>query len=235
VRSSETSFVTPGALEGVAGAAFFYPSAGDDWDDPLRLFVPLITEFWFVDIAYFTGESADRAKPLLADLPLWAFQGFTLDGPPVAARERRVDAFGNEYPYVEPCTRSEVYRHQPSGTCVTIHRRRGYGQRSISLVPDIGVFFHRGDSPGEGGSNVYWLSKRWFPEVRSRLREGGLVVTHGSLAHVKPLRRLARRNPSRKDAYLGAIHFDKWSRRWTWVGWVGERATPIWRLTSDIA
>ena len=37
-------------LKGLRGTALFYPGTGNDWKEPIELFVPYITEFWFVDI-----------------------------------------------------------------------------------------------------------------------------------------------------------------------------------------
>jgi hypothetical protein len=105
----------------------------------------------------------------------------------------------------------------------SLHRRRGFGQRSIALVPDIGVLFHRGDSPGEGGSNVHWLSRRWIQEVLDRLRDGGLVVTDGSLAHARALRRFHNQEVSSEGAFEQAASFSKWGRRWHCVGRASRR------------
>lgn len=184
------SLIQPCALDEIRGAALFYPSAGEDWREPLELFAPAIAEFWFVDVAYFTRLPADVVEPWIQDSTVFDFQGFTLNGPPLARHETRVDrSSGRSYPFVEPCTRTEVYEHRPTNTRIRVHRRRGFGQRSISVVPDIGVFFHRGDSPGEGGSNVHWLSNRWISTILGRLRDGGVVVTDGSLANAHHLRK----------------------------------------------
>jgi hypothetical protein len=158
---------------------------------------------------------------------------------------------GRSYPFIEPCTRSELYRHKPTNTLITLHRRRGYGQRSILRVSDIGVFFHRGDIPGEGGSGIHWLSKRMWPVVSAQLRTRGLITTGGSMAHVRrQIRQIERRYLSAKTACEQSAHFDKWGLRWTCVGWVSnsrrEHAiafdrtaeaatvpTPLWQLTAD--
>jgi len=45
------------------------------------------------------------------------------------------------------------------GRRLTVIRRCGYEQYALGEFPNrsIGVFVHRGDSPGEGGSNVCFL------------------------------------------------------------------------------
>lgn len=230
------SFIKTDALKAIRGSALFYPSAGRDWDEPLRLFVPCVHEYWFVDTTYFThDERGDRGEPSISGHADLVFERFELSGSALAALEtRRDESSGCEYPFVEPCTRSEVYRHRPSDTRVVLHRRRGFGQRSIAMAPDMGVFFHRGDSPGEAGSNVHWLSGRWIHEVMSRLRDGGLVVTDGSLAHPRPLRRFHGREVPSEAAFEQAKPFTKWGRRWECVGWADRRYGPtlIWRTTA---
>lgn len=148
--------------------------------------------------------------------------------------ETRLDKCGRPYPFIEPCTRSEFYHHRASKSRIVVHRRRGFGQRSIRLVGGIGVFFHRGDSSGEGGSNVHWLSRRWISEVMTRLRDGGLIVTDGSLAHANPLRKFHRRDTSSEAAFAAAVPFEKWGRHWTCVGWAERRYGPtlIWKTSA---
>lgn len=128
------SFVKPEALKPLRGAALFYPSAGNDYYEPLEFFAPVITEFWFVDVAYFTRQSADAVEPLFPHSALMQFQRFSLEGPPIVQFEFRVDASGTSYPFIEPCTRSEFYRHRPTNTIIAVHRRRGFGQRLISAL-----------------------------------------------------------------------------------------------------
>ena len=53
----------------------------------------------------------------------------------------------------------------------------------LTLLDDLGpisVFFYRGDSAGEGGSNQQWLMPVLFDLVVSRLAEGGVILTDGS-------------------------------------------------------
>ena len=222
-------------LDAVRGAALFYPSAGEDWREPLELFAPAIAEFWFVDVASFARRPADVVEPLIRHSAVFDFQEFSLSGPALAPLERRVDpSSGRSYPFVEPCTVTEVYVHRPTKTRIRVHRRRGFSQRSISMVPDMSVFFHRGDSPADGGSNVHWLSNRWISTVLCRLRDGGVVVTDGSLADARQLRRFHRHDVAPELAFERATSFNKWGRRWTCVGWGGTRYGPtlIWQTRA---
>src|SRR6185295_16539471 len=60
-----------------------------------------------------------------------------------------------EYRYVEPGRLRQVYQRDCDGRRLAVIRRRGFGQYALAEFPDrsIGVFVHRGDSPGESGSN----------------------------------------------------------------------------------
>jgi hypothetical protein len=231
------SFVKPEALDSVRGAALFYPVAGTDCRDAIACFAPFITDFGFVDVNYFTSRPADAVPPLIGGSSPFEFQGFTLDGPAIARHEVRVDAVsGTSYRFLEPCTRSEVYSHTPTSSLITVNRRRGYGQRSILQVQDIGVFFHRGDSRGEGGSCIYWLSKRMWPLIGSRMRQGGLIASDGSMTKLRPrIRQFSNKYLSVQIACEESAYFDKWGFRWTCVGWVSnsERPKPYHPIAFD--
>ena len=226
--------VEPDSLKALAGSALFYPGAGSDYNEPLELFAPAIAEYWFVDISYFTQEAADDTQPLITSSRVMEFERFELEGPPIAQMKSRQDASGGTYPFLEPCTRSEFYTHRETNSRITVHWRRGFGQRSICLAPDIGVFFHRGDSLGEGGSNTHWLSNRWISDILGRLRDGGLVVTDGSLAHVSQIHKIQKSDLLPECAFEQAAPFEKWGRLWTCVGWAGSRNGPtlIWKLDA---
>jgi len=47
-------------------------------------------------------------------------------------------------------------------------------------VNELSVFFYRGDSTGEGGSDQRWLGPTLFNAVLAKLQTGGLIVTDGS-------------------------------------------------------
>lgn len=47
-------------------------------------------------------------------------------------------------------------------------------------VEKLAVFFYRGDSTGEGGSNQWWLGETLFIAIVLSLPEKGLIVTDGS-------------------------------------------------------
>jgi hypothetical protein len=62
-----------------------------------------------------------------------------------------------------------------------VHSYRKDGLHTlIEDVPDLSVFYYRGDSEGEGGSNQLWLSPVLFHTVLARLLDGGIIVTDGA-------------------------------------------------------
>ncbi|TIC80319.1 hypothetical protein [Crenobacter intestini] len=109
----------------------------------------------------------------MARAPLYRLLDVQVEGP--ALWDRRA-------PHITPCVRSETYRHEPSGRVVRIHRRRGYGFSALrkAVFGELGVFFYRGDSMGEGGSGNLWLLREHVREVLRCLPAGGLFVTDGS-------------------------------------------------------
>lgn len=62
----------------------------------------------------------------------------------------------------------------------------------------IAVFMHRGDSAGESGSNVYYLSNKTsryegcgnrFDKIGYGLKDRALIISDGSNTSIRPLRR----------------------------------------------
>jgi len=93
------AFIEPAWLTTTRAKAFFYPTAGSDWAEPLQLFGEHIDEFWFADIAYPRGLSMEPVYKRDADYQLLSR---TLVGDPTAAIEYRRDKFGREYRYLPP-------------------------------------------------------------------------------------------------------------------------------------
>ena len=170
----------------ITGMSLYYPCAGEDYEIPIEIFSPYITEFWFVDIAYFSpghpngrfthtniDTPADQARPVLAGNRSYKLIEKQIQGSPTWDP-------GNTD--IEPCILTETYIHLPSGREVRIKRRRGYGFsgfRKENIEP-LGVFFYRGDSAGEGGSGNLWLNTEHLKEVLDKLVDGGLMVLDGS-------------------------------------------------------
>ena len=171
-------------LSQVDGKMLFYPCSGDDLMTPVELFSPRITTFFFVDCEYFcsgsqaglseTRPSAEDTSPLLRRNDDYRLLSTRIEGLPT----QRSGCSRAEF---KPCRLYETYRHVPSNREITVIRKRSFGRYTFrEEVGEIGVFFYRGDSEGEGGSGDMWLKQRWIEEILKKLVDGGFLVTDGS-------------------------------------------------------
>ena len=241
-----------GALTSVAGAALFYPCSGNDLDLPVRLFSPFVLEFWFVDRGYFTpghqdtkqygfDRPAHEVAPVLGRDADYQLLGTNIEGPSHWSLSNRD---------IEPCILTEIYRHLPSRRTIQIKRRRGYGFSAFrNDIQQIGVFFYRGDSGGEGGSGNLWLKPDHIDEICAKLIDGGLLVTDGSQqskwtkpapnSEYWPLAQFHGGRPRPKDPEeilrVTRPFTDSKGRTFTCVGYAGERYGPtlIWRVARS--
>lgn len=107
----------------------------------------------------------------------------------------------------------------------------------LDELPELGVFFFRGDNPveGENSSCVLWLGGDLFSRVLTRLVVGGLVVTDGSNPGPNGPKRLGDFYHNRmvgSAASSVALPFDYGGRKFTCVGYAGEKNGPtlIWQV-----
>ena len=234
----------------------YYPMAGNDTHVALSLFAPFINEFWFVDIEYFKNVPADLTEPLVNETG-WNLLDVNIQGSSTYKRERRV-AHNYPYTWIEPCTRTERYMF--GGEIVTIHRRRGFAYQSLfgpstvpTNIPDLGIFFYRGDSRGDGGSNQMWMSNkksavgapstvRLLPKVIEKLASNALIVTDGSNNHaVKGIYshfsayRENQENPM--TSVQGTKPFqDEFGNNFECIGYINDRSwwpTFIWSVRKQ--
>lgn len=239
--------------EKISGSTLFYPCSGHDLFVPLRLFSPWVTTFMFVDRGYFTPWSgdtrsygfdvpADQIPPLLEKEPGYRLLDKHIRGPvssPTGYRD------------IEPCLLTETYLHIETGRSIRVQRRRGYGFSAFRTeeIQSLGVFFYRGDSPGEGGSGDYWLGTDHVYEICEKLIDGGLIVTDGSQAsgtEYKYLggfawaerKKLKKKRPIPQEDYVKEkkTFFDKSGRRFECIGRVGDRGgcTLLWQVSIPV-
>ncbi|MDB4368526.1 hypothetical protein N9Z58_00150 [bacterium] len=159
-------------LENLENRNFFYPSSGQDFTEPIERFLPFIDEFWFVDIAY------DLSQPLVPkdflkhlDTRLVQETGFTIV---------------NNKPF-KVGIRTDTYLEESTDRKIKVHSCQGRGYDTFRVAfrnigKQLSIFFHRGDSPGEGGSNFKWLETKMLKYLLLHLEPNGLIVTDGSLA-----------------------------------------------------
>ena len=235
-------YIPPDWLESVRGTIFFYPAALTDHRQPLKLFMDVIDEFWFADTNYPTELRMTPALKGRAGVRLISSE---TTGPVTAVMENRVDSTGNSYRHLLPSKLVEKYERE-NGTTITVVRRRGFGQIALTTeFPErsIGVFMHRGDSPGQGGSNAYFLANkrtRYEPcgnlldKLSSRLTDRAIVITDGSNTSIGPLCRFHGSELGGPDAFnrLQMCTFNRGGFRWCCIGWLNRRYGPtlVWGL-----
>ena len=70
---------------------------------------------------------------------------------------------------------------------------RGNLRDVIPSLPEIHVFFYRGDGPGEGGSGFYLMGRKWLARVLEHFPEkNGLIITDGSNRESKFFAKIVR-------------------------------------------
>ena len=132
--------------------SLFYPCCGSDTDHAVTLFGPYVTDCHFSD-PYNPPFGRSRPAPDLKGILVPNVETVVVGG----RVSRKIDNAS--------CV---VYSHEKDGL--------------LTLIEDIGllsVFYYRGDSYGEGGSNQRWLEPVLFHTVLARLLDGGLIVTNG--------------------------------------------------------
>ena len=197
-------------LEACRDTVFFYPAAGSDYAEPLTIFGDYVDVFWFCDIDY----------PRSLDLPPVCSSSTNLrlidqhrSGDPMAVLEWRTAENKRCYRFLQPSLLVETYERQ-NGRLLTVIRRRGFGRIALSKEfgpRSLGIFMHRGDSPGESGSNVYFLSNKktdyepcgnLFDKLAHRLRDRALIVSDGSNSSIRPLRRFHNKSKEGHEAFF---------------------------------
>jgi hypothetical protein len=134
----------------------FYPCAGPDWKDAFRYFSEEVDEFVFCDIKY--RLNFENLKRFSIGDKEYEDISFTLR-PPV----RIVDHTSNfENVKLMPAEYTKFVKHKISNKTKKIIFKMESGQNCLDNFNDeeIYVFFHRGDSTGEGGSDLHFFTNR---------------------------------------------------------------------------
>ncbi len=153
-------------------SCFFYPCAGSDINPAISFFNTKVDSFWFVDSRSYRHrlpkiDIVGRPKPL---------EEFSLGNAKVM-RVQMKDRFGNR----------NIELNFVDGDGEFVFRTLFGANAELDLT----VFFYRGDSRGEGGSGVCWLSDvdsesgnpGLLKLVLENLRKPGLIATDGSNGH----------------------------------------------------
>jgi hypothetical protein len=156
--------------------SLFYPCCGSDIEDAIKHFGPGVEDYYFADPYNPPGRRRSR----------WD-EWHTLTIP-----HTECVVLGPQGHWRIPHREYRVYSYRKDGLLTLLEN-----------VQEMSVFYYRGDSTGEGGSNQKWLSPVLFHTVLAKLLDGGLIVTDGSNCSEKyggsgvpwsPLCRTASRN-----------------------------------------
>jgi len=132
--------------------SLFYPCCGSDIEQAVRAFGRCVTDCHFADPYNPPHGRSRRAS------------GFK---PVFVPHVETVVVGGHEHKLIDG-TSCPVYSHEKDGLLTLIED-----------VPLLSIFYYRGDSYGEGGSNQRWLEPVLFHTVLARLLDGGLITTDG--------------------------------------------------------
>ena len=155
--------------------SLFYPCAGFDIATPLGAFTAVVDCFWFVDI----NEYSRRIPHV--PFPKW----------------KLLEERDTEMANVTLSVKTRIYRPAEFNRTVEVNFVTGDGETTFDTLfchedstNGLTVFFHRGDSRGEGGSDVFWLNTmtgegekcELLEKILRTLAAPGVIVTDGSNA-----------------------------------------------------
>jgi hypothetical protein len=186
------------------GKIFMYPCAGSDIAEPVQVFGGDFDTFLFVDIKY----NARSAEPEIPGWQMVAGSQRRLGSSNSSMRHRSVGR--SRFRDIEPEWFFSDYENEANGKRISIVRRRGFGQYALQELPDgsLSMFLHRGDSPGEGGSNVFYLANRRTSHepisnlmnvLKRKLGYPALIASDGSNTTIPELVATARGNSEFKS------------------------------------
>lgn len=163
-----------------------YPSAGnEDWKKALEQFLDSMDKFIFADLNY-SEANLKNFKIHIAGLG-------------IIEKEEATGSFSNlvtsvvdgknRYCDIEPVYYNLHLRIKDELKIIIF--RKGFGQYALYELENssLDVFYHRGDSQGESGSNVFYLANRnakhmpiskLFNTLISKLKDQALIVSDGS-------------------------------------------------------
>lgn len=202
-----------------------------------------IDTFWFCDTHY---QAALNLPPVLLPDSGFRIVQAKKDGVVGARSENRKDSLGLTYKFLKPSRLNETYERL-DGYRISVIRRRGYGQIAISAEfcsSSIGVFMHRRDSPGDGGSKVFFLGNfnaryapcgRLFDQLSLKLTDRSLIISDGSNSTIPWVKRFHDKRIGGSEAYRkhSGKEYEYGCFRWRCVGWLSNKYGPtlVWGLT----
>ncbi len=174
--------------------ALFYPCAGGDIDTPFTAFNAIIDEFWFVDVNYNVLRLPKLRWSRTDDIETinWNLNGSNCQ------------------------VTTQRFKSPRFNKTISLNFVTGDGKLAFDILfadtsgeRELSVFFHRGDSQGEGGSNVYWLHNSdiegnqsgLLNHVLAKMEFPAILCTDGSNAISELRTHFDERTPTR-DTHL---------------------------------
>lgn len=218
------------------GKVFMYPCAGRDISQPIAEFGTQFDTMLFVDVSYqfdsrFQMPQIDGWQELEGSVQV--------EGPKTDRMQQ--SQHGNHRRHdIEPAWRRSRCQCSATGSVITVVMRRGFGQYALHEVADgtLGMFLHRGDSGGEGGSGVNYFANRrmkhapiscLFDTIKRKLTTPALLASDGSNTSIRELYRAGHKGD---DIAEFQKHGLLWQRKSTLVRPGDSRLTVVWEVMS---
>lgn len=209
-----------------------YPCAGFDIVDPIRAFGDWFDTFVFVDITYRFDYFRMPALLDWDEVPASVqLEGLAVD------RIRMVERGQRRHREIEPAWRRTRHRNPCTGRIIDVVFRRGFGQYALHELRDgmLGMFLHRGDSAGEGGSGICFLGNHRMSHpplsmlldvIKRKMETPALIASDGSNTRIREIVDAAN-----GDTAITA--FSKYGLAWERTGNLPGRLgrqTVVWRV-----
>jgi hypothetical protein len=217
----------------------FYPCAGPDWKDAFRYFSEEVDEFVFCDLQYkFNFENLNKfsiKNNKYEDI------SFTLR-PGVRILDHTVNPTNVKS---MPAEYTKFLKHKITNKNKKIIFQMESGQNCLDHFSDeeIYVFFHRGDSEGEGGSDLHFFSDRrnydgtaenLYSRLIKKLAPIFLVVSDGSNNDVIKAQNLDLKDMTEEQIQREMIgkKFITQNLEWTCMRRLNDRYGPtfVWEV-----
>lgn len=203
--------------------ALFYPCAGADIQAPVQAFSAIVDEFWFVDCNYYTRRQ-----------------------PRVMGRHLDLETVERVLPQCAAKVMTQKYTHSKFNKSLEVNLVTGDGKSVFDELfatdhkdRSLSIFFHRGDSQGESGSDVFWLDvvdcegkeRGHLDAVLGQLESPGIICSDGSNA-ASEFRRYFDDLEAPPDTHRSLASFELLGRKLLPVGSLDIRYGPttIWQV-----
>lgn len=238
-------------------SSLFYPCCGNDIYDPLKYFNAKVDVFNFCDLRINVNQDTiDTIADILEGFEMIKYSEEYEMKKNSRTGEQSV-RFNNRERAIRPPAYVrdkvvkivQVWENKQSNKEIKIIWYIGDGYKVLAnedLLKVIDIFFYRGDSNGEGGSNIGWLETKKDGETRAeprqnhfdfvlkKLTDNGLIVTDGSNCGEEYLFLNQSMYKNNKSNRLSEDMIKKEGRRFTKIGEITPKYGPtfIWQVNE---